>query len=132
MIDFHLMLRNIGNHPNIIQFYGYYMDQANFWLVLEFMTGGSLWALLHPKGTRLPQGKPLDYKRIVEIMSGISKGMDHLHYNKVIHNDLKSANILLDSSGNPKVCDFGLSQITTSDRSMTSKGGTFGWMAPEV
>jgi len=70
-------------------------------------------------------------KRVAE---GAARGMNYLHCGKpaVLHRDLKSANILLDDSYNPKVCDFGLSRIKAHENSMTANYGTGQWMAPEI
>jgi len=62
-----------------------------------------------------------------------AKGVSFLHCHKpaIIHRDLKSPNVLLDSTRRSKVCDFGLARNQTAV-SMTAQVGTFQWMAPEV
>ncbi len=71
---------------------------------------------------------------IKKVAVGVARGMAYLHGGEppVLHRDLKSANILLDESYNPKVCDFGLSRLKAQERSMTGNCGTVQWMAPEV
>uniref|UniRef100_A0A6S8IK00 Protein kinase domain-containing protein n=2 Tax=Amphora coffeiformis TaxID=265554 RepID=A0A6S8IK00_9STRA len=71
---------------------------------------------------------------VKKVACGSARGMNYLHSGKppVLHRDLKSANILLDESYTPKVCDFGLSRLKAQDRSMTGNCGTVQWMAPEV
>jgi serine/threonine protein kinase len=71
---------------------------------------------------------------VKKVACGSARGMNYLHKGNppVLHRDLKSANILLDESYTPKVCDFGLSRLKAKDRSMTGNCGTVQWMAPEV
>jgi len=71
---------------------------------------------------------------VKKVAEGAARGMNYLHCGNpaVLHRDLKSANILLDDSYNPKVCDFGLSRIKAHENSMTANCGTVQWMAPEI
>ena len=55
-----------------------------------------------------------------------------MHSRKVMHLDLKSANILLARDGTAKVADVGLAKILTRDNTHVSMEGTFDWAAPEV
>jgi hypothetical protein len=68
------------------------------------------------------------------VAEGAARGMNYLHCGKpaVLHRDLKSANVLLDESYIPKVCDFGLSRLNNEENSMTGNCGTVQWMAPEI
>ena len=62
----------------------------------------------------------------------IARGVYYLHTNKqpILHRDLKSLNILLDHALNCKLADFGWTRVMAKE--MTSKIGTYQWMAPEV
>lgn len=62
----------------------------------------------------------------------IARGLHHMHSRKVMHLDLKSANILLARDGTAKVADVGLAKILTRDNTHVSMEGTFDWAAPEV
>ncbi|KAG8859093.1 hypothetical protein FRB96_004663 [Tulasnella sp. 330] len=67
---------------------------------------------------------------------GIAMGLAYLHTSNVIHGDLKAANILLDNTLQPKICDFGLTKVLHTGHEHTSEAlrgaGTVRWMAPEL
>jgi serine/threonine protein kinase len=92
-------------------------------LVMEYMQLGSLYDLLHNETMEL------EGELVLQILRDIAQGLRFLHAAtpKVIHGDLKSQNILVDSKFHTKVADFGLSQKKESHRS-----GTPLWMAPEL
>jgi len=92
-------------------------------LVMEYMSHGSLFDVLQDEAITL---KP---EQILAILQDIAQGLRFLHAArpKVIHGDLKSHNILIDSNFMAKVTDFGLSAKTT-----TAAVGTPYWMAPEL
>lgn len=93
-----------------------------------------------------PQLKALssDLEALAELVDGvcgcrgwqvalhIARGLHHMHSRKVMHLDLKSANILLARDGTAKVADVGLAKILTRDNTHVSMEGTFDWAAPEV
>jgi serine/threonine protein kinase len=62
----------------------------------------------------------------------IARGLHYMHSRKVMHLDLKSANILLARDGTAKIADVGLAKILTRDNTHVSMEGTFDWAAPEV
>lgn len=76
-------------------------------MVTEFMDEGSLFDHIHKQKTYL------DEERTILIVEDIALGMAYLHGRKVLHCDLKSSNVLIDSNWNVKLCDFGLSKITS-------------------
>ncbi|KXN81954.1 Mitogen-activated protein kinase kinase kinase 1, partial [Leucoagaricus sp. SymC.cos] len=70
---------------------------------------------------------------------GVLIGLYYLHQNRVIHGDLKGANVLVDSEGSARLADFGLSSVVATDgivlvsmETMTHLGGTMRWAAPEI
>ncbi|KAG1662428.1 hypothetical protein FOA52_004009 [Chlamydomonas sp. UWO 241] len=74
----------------------------------------------------------VDGERVMKISSEVARGMDYLHQLKIIHRDLKAANLLLDDSGIVKIADFGVARIMEPTGNMTAETGTYRWMAPEV
>lgn len=120
-------------HPRIVQFIGVAWDSlADVCVVSEFMDGGDLRALLtrFEVEERRPHG--FDHDK-VKIAFHVAHALTYLHSLDpiVLHRDLKSKNILLDSQLNGKITDFGVSR-ESSDRTMTAGVGTSLWMAPEV
>ncbi|KAH9619602.1 hypothetical protein KSS87_012005, partial [Heliosperma pusillum] len=92
----------------------------------EFMSGGSVYDYLHKhNGTfKLPS--------LLKVAIDISKGMNFLHQNNIIHRDLKAANLLMDENEVVKVADFGVARVKAQSGVMTAETGTYRWMAPEV
>ena len=64
-------------------------------------------------GGRQPPGRGLAIDRTSAIAEDVARGMVHLHTHGVVHRDLKCENVLLDASGVAKVCDFGVSSLST-------------------
>jgi serine/threonine protein kinase len=111
-------------HPCITTVMGAVMEKdEDPMLVMEFMDHGSLYDLLHN------ETMVLDGDLLLQILCDISQGVRFLHSAepKVIHGDLKAANILVDTRFRAKVADFGLSQ----KKNMGGTGTPF-WMAPEL
>lgn len=84
----------------------------------------------------LPNGKrswEIRYPQMLKIALHTARGLEYLHECNLIHRDLKSVNLLIDSQFNAKVCDFGLSRVVApKNQNMTGNVGTVSWIAPEV
>ncbi|XP_072430987.1 serine/threonine-protein kinase TNNI3K [Chiloscyllium punctatum] len=119
------------NHPCVIQFVGACLDDpSQFAIVTQFISGGSLFALLHE------QKRIIDLQSKLMIAIDVAKGMEYLHNltQPIIHRDLNSHNILLYEDGHAVVADFGESRFLLSmdEDNMTKQPGNLRWMAPEV
>jgi len=79
----------------------------------------------------LQKQKKKDLKELIHFAYDIAKGINYLHKKHILHRDLKSFNILLDSNNNIKIADFGVARRKTDDYTMTTRG-TIAWTAPEV
>ncbi|CAL0314495.1 unnamed protein product [Lupinus luteus] len=113
-------------HKNVVQFIGACTRPPNLCIVTEFMSRGSLYDYLHKqRGVfKLPS--------LLKVAIDVSKGMNYLHQNNIIHRDLKTANLLMDENELVKVADFGVARVQTQSGVMTAETGTYRWMAPEV
>ncbi|GMH75673.1 hypothetical protein TL16_g06837 [Triparma laevis f. inornata] len=117
------------HHPNVVRFYGVCYQDDHFYIVTEFCHENLSQALRRLKSEL--KG-PLPPNLAFKLAYQIAKGMLYLHSKNVIHRDLKPENILLDDKGDVKMCDFGLSRLTTNDVEMTQQVGTPAYMAPEM
>ncbi|XP_042493518.1 serine/threonine-protein kinase STY46-like isoform X2 [Macadamia integrifolia] len=113
-------------HKNVVQFIGACTQPPTLCIVTEFMSGGSVYDFLHKqKGVfKLPS--------LLKVAVDVSKGMNYLHQNNIVHRDLKAANLLMDENEVVKVADFGVARVQTQSGVMTAETGTYRWMAPEV
>lgn len=113
-------------HRNVVQFIGACTRPPSLCIVTEFMSGGSVYDILHKKkgSFKLPA--------LLRVAIDVSKGMDYLHKNNIIHRDLKAANLLMDENEVVKVADFGVARVKAQTGVMTAETGTYRWMAPEV
>lgn len=118
-------------HPNIITLLGYCVHDETKLLVYELMHNGSLETQLHGPSS----GSNLTWHARMKIALDTARGLEYLHENckpSVIHRDLKSSNILLDSSYNAKLSDFGLAVMDGAQNKNNIKlSGTLGYVAPE-
>jgi len=120
---------------HIVQFIGACLNgpQGTAMLITELMELGDLWRALPARdtlGNRIFSWN----RRGKRVMQDVARGLRYLHSKKIVHFDLKSANILLSRAGTAKLADIGMARVLhKSYLSMVSSGlGTFAWSAPEV
>ena len=116
-------------HERIVGTRQIFEDGGNYYIVMDYMPGGSL-------EDRLGQG-PLDIQDSIRIATEVCDALDCAHRCGIVHCDLKPANILFTSTGSAKIADFGISffsQQTLTRSWQTSTGSAFGtlpYMSPE-
>ncbi|THU51003.1 hypothetical protein C4D60_Mb06t26400 [Musa balbisiana] len=128
LLEFHQevsILKKI-QHENVVRFIGACTKPSQFCIVTEYMHGGNLYDYLHK------HHNILELTMLLKFAIDICKGMEYLHQNNIIHRDLKTANLLMDSNLVVKVADFGVARIQNQAGVMTAETGTYRWMAPEI
>uniref|UniRef100_A0A0D3FW63 Protein kinase domain-containing protein n=2 Tax=Oryza TaxID=4527 RepID=A0A0D3FW63_9ORYZ len=149
-----LALLSRVNHKNLVRLLGFCADGGERILVYEFMPNGTLHDHLHRRAASAaaPLSPPLaSWPSRLRLALGAARGIEYMHTYAVppiIHRDIKSSNILLDSCWTAKVSDFGLSLLNTLDGDNAAAGdggnagdgddeercvtaGTVGYMDPE-
>jgi hypothetical protein len=117
------------NHPNVVAAYD--ADRAGdlHFLVMEFVEGESLEAVIARRG-------PLPVGEACALVQQAARGLQHAHAQGLIHRDIKPANVLLTSAGTIKVADFGLARLSEAEQQPSSGSaplvlGTPEYMPPE-
>jgi serine/threonine protein kinase len=118
-------------HRNIVKLYGYCCQSQLKFLVYAYMENGDLGQILHGE-----KAKNLKWHAQCEIVEGIAHALAYLHHDcssPVVHRDISCNNVLLDSTFQACVSDFGTAKLLHSDISSWSKvAGSFGYMAPGI
>ncbi|KAL4419698.1 hypothetical protein ABPG75_006796 [Micractinium tetrahymenae] len=109
---------------NILQFQGACFDGQRTLLVTEYMEGGNLTHNLRTE-------KVTWWRRGKKIALDVARALVYLHSRRIIHLDIKSANVLLTRDGTAKVGDVGMAKIMAGDY-VSGVVGTLAWSAPEL
>lgn len=117
-------------HRNLVKFIGWCHERGEFMLVYEYMPNGSL--DMHLFGN----GRMLQWEARYSIALGLASALHYLHEDAgqcVLHRDIKSANILLDTDFSTKLGDFGVAKLVDPLLRTQKTGvvGTLGYLAPE-
>ncbi|XP_028127489.1 receptor-like protein kinase 5 [Camellia sinensis] len=128
-------------HSNIVKLLSCISSETTKLLVYEYLGNHSLDSWLHGKKRQSisdsDHGVVLDWPKRLNIAVGAARGLCYMHHDckpSVIHRDVKSSNILLDSQFNAKVADFGLAKILAKHggpNTMSTVVGSLGYIAPE-
>ncbi|XP_051115935.1 SNF1-related protein kinase catalytic subunit alpha KIN10-like [Andrographis paniculata] len=112
-------------HPHVIRIYEVIETPTDIYVVMEYVTRGELFDYIVEKG-RLQEDEARRF------FQQIIAGVEYCHRNMVVHRDLKPENLLLDSKGNVKIADFGLSNIMRDGHFLRTSCGSPNYAAPEV
>ncbi|MED6144928.1 hypothetical protein PIB30_020050 [Stylosanthes scabra] len=121
-------------HKNLVQLKGWCCEGNELLLVYEYLPNGSLNKVLH---RNFNSSIVLTWKQRVNIVLGVASALTYLHEEcerQIIHRDVKTCNIMLDTDFNAKLGDFGLAEVyehSSSTRDATIPAGTMGYLAPE-
>ena len=103
-----LVRREIENqsqlrHPHIIRLYGYFYDETDIYLIMEYAEGGELDEKLQAQGS-------FSEKEVARLIQQLARAVVYLHGKNVVHRDIKPENILLGRNRKALLCDFGWSK----------------------
>ena len=118
-------------HPHILQIFDFDVENDLYYMVMEYADGGTLQERMISMSD---QGKHLPVRHAVTILHQVAEALDYAHEKGLIHRDIKPSNILLDSSGNAFLADFGIARLMSGATQFTATGGLIGtpiYMSPE-
>lgn len=125
-IDNEIKALTLLNHPNIVRLYDHFHDNAHFYIILEYCSGGNL-------QTQIPKNKGLALLLFKRIANQIISALATCHRNNIAHHDLKLGNVLLDGYKRVKLADFGISVKTKHPNELSdSYAGSIQYEAPEI
>lgn len=140
------LLQRLG-HPHVVALLGAVQNRVDseMWAILEYAEHGSLHRLLHEETRGVAEkvlGGSLNLKDAMSMANSpvfripreICAALVYLHKNRVVHGDMKTANVLIAGKGRCKLADFGLSRVLNTQVSTVNASvrGTPAYMAPEL
>ncbi|CBZ49861.1 hypothetical protein NCLIV_003460 [Neospora caninum Liverpool] len=120
--------RSMGTHPYIVRYIGMCLDPKCVGIVMEYLPGGSLFDLLYENKVLIAAERRLMLGR------QLSQAVHYLHREKrLVHRDLKTANLIVDGTSGLKLCDFGKTRSLEASGKLLldDNGGSPRYMAPE-
>ncbi|GLT51191.1 hypothetical protein SLA2020_246190 [Shorea laevis] len=119
-------------HKNIVKLHGFCLHRQCMFLIYEYMERGSLFCVLRDDA----EAVELDWMKRVNVIKNIAHALCYLHHDcipPILHRDISSNNILLNSKLEALVSDFGNARLLDPDSSNhTTLAGTYGYIAPEL
>jgi len=112
------------SHPNIVSVYDAGECGEARYFVMEYVAGHSLRASMQ-------RGKPWRIGLALPVLQAVTEALEYIHARGLLHLDLKPENVLLSETGQPKVTDFGISQLVGQNPADTAVWGTSDYCAPE-
>ncbi|KAE9605963.1 hypothetical protein Lal_00024801 [Lupinus albus] len=125
------IVERIGRHPNVMPLRAYYYSKDEKLVVYNYMTGGSLFNMLH--GNRGAGRTPLNWDSRIKIAIGAAKGIAFIHSeggSKFTHGNIKSSNVLVTEEHDCCITDVGLTPLMNTPPTTLSRAN--GYRAPEV
>jgi serine/threonine protein kinase len=117
-------------HPHIVQIYDFDIEDDHYYMVMEFIGGGTLQSLMWELSK---SSRYMPVSQVLSIIRQIAEALDYAHNKGIIHRDIKPSNILLDSNGDAYLADFGIARMMSGTQ-LTATGtliGTPTYMSPE-
>ena len=112
------------HHPNVVQIYEIIETEQDLYLVMEFVNGGDLHSLLTEMRRR---GESVPEQQLLMWLTQICSALAHLHRQRVLHRDVKTANIFVSAQSTLKLGDFGLAvRVAPAGSAAKGFGGLFG------
>ncbi|KAL5563793.1 hypothetical protein UlMin_033540 [Ulmus minor] len=119
-------------HRNIVKLYGFCLHNKCMFFIYEYMEKGSLFQVLSSNVEALE----LDWSKRVNIIKDTAHALAYMHHDctqPIVHRDVTTTNILLNSANEACVSDFGTARLLDPDSSnITALAGTYGYLAPEL
>jgi serine/threonine protein kinase len=112
------------NHPHICAIYDAVAQENQFYIVMEYISGGTLEDFCEPE-------KLLSVDRVLEIGFKLCRALDYAQRHGIIHRDVKPANVLRSKEGVVKISDFGAAFNAEADTTQVSGVGSPAYMSPE-
>mmetsp|Transcript_40156 Transcript_40156/g.96257 ORF Transcript_40156/g.96257 Transcript_40156/m.96257 type:complete len:377 (-) Transcript_40156:134-1264(-) len=132
-----LQAMKLCRHPNVITYHVAFPHEHAMWLVMPFVSSGSLTLILRDHLPLKPDQKVpwtvTEYESVLAYILGeVARGLQFFHECHTVHRDLKASNILLGYQGEILLSDFGVAASLRECATRTTFVGTPCWMAPEV
>lgn len=119
-------------HPNVVEYYGSFVDKSILYILMEYMSGGSCYEIMRYKCPRGIGNEAI----IATILREVLKSLAYFHENRQLHRDVKAGNILVNEKGEVKIADFGIAANLLEQgqrkRARFTVIGTPCYMAPEI